>query len=336
LKAALIIFIAVIICVFTGCKSSLKDDSINTGKILLTVDFQPNQTLEYRFVSSRVTRIDWDPTKNTPTSTEITISEYPESMEMVVAYTPIQVDQYGLTTIKATCKSAKVTRSQSQGGRTSRKDAVESLRGESFTFTVGPTGKIEDYSQLEQLIRKTGTKAFREDQSQGKIKEPDMINDFIASQWFLWDSQSSLTNPSKGVSIGQTWKSKLSVPTSMLLRRARDVTYKLDEIRKSDKGRLAVIRSSYENTETVPRGWPIPYSGRFQLSGPLGFLWMFSKGFKVLDLQGQGEELFNIDAGRIEQYRQEYSVLLEALSTPLPGARPRVTIEQKLTMQLIE
>jgi len=63
---------------------------------------------------------------------------------------------------------------------------------------------------------------------------------------------------------------------------------------------------------------------------------MFSKGFKVLDLQGQGEELFNIDAGRIEQYSQEYSVLLEALSAPLPGARPRVTIEQKLSMQLIE
>jgi len=340
LKAALITSTVVIICVFTGCKSSLKEDSINTGKILLTVDFQPSQTLEYRFVSSRVTRIDWDPTKNTPTSTETPPSagrgEYPESMEMVVAYTPIQVDQYGLTTIKATCKSVKVTRSQSQGGRTSRKDAVESLRGESFTFTVGPTGKIEDYSQLERLIRKTGTKAFREDQSQGRIKEPEMINDFIASQWFLWDSQSSLVNPSKGVSIGQTWKSKLFVPTSMLLRRAREVTYKLDEIRNSDKGRLALIRSSYENTETVPRSWPIPYSGRFQLSGPLGFLWMFSKGFKVLDLQGQGEELFNIDAGRIEQYSQEYQVLLEALSTPLPGARPRVTIEQKLTMQLIE
>jgi hypothetical protein len=336
LKAALIIFTAVIICVFTGCKSSLRENSINTGKILLTVDFQPSQTLEYRFVSSRVTRINWDPTKSTSKSTGTTISEYPESMEMVVAYTPIQVDRYGLTTIKATCKSVKVTRNQSQGGRISRKDAVESLRGESFVFTVGPTGKIEDYSQLERLIQKTGTKAFREDQNQGRIKEPDMINDFIASQWFLWDSQSSLANPSKGVSIGQTWKSKLSVPNSMLLRRARDVTYKLDEIRNSDKGRLAVIRSSYENAETVPRGWPIPYSGRFQLSGPLGFLWMFSKGFEVLDLQGQGEELFNIDAGRIEQYSQEYSVLLEALSTPLPGARPKVTIEQKLTMQLIE
>lgn len=336
MKAALIIFNAVILIAFTGCKSSLREGSINTGKILLTVDFQPSQTLEYRFVSSRVTKINWDPTKNTSKSTGTTISEYPDSMEMVVAYTPIQVDQYGLTTIKATCKSVKVTRSQGPSGRAGRKDAVESLRGESFTFTVGPTGKIEDYSQLEQLIQKTGTKAFREDESQGRIKEPDMINDFIASQWFLWDSQSSLVNPSKGISIGQTWKSKLSVPTSMLLRRARDVTYKLDEIRQSDKGRLAVIRSSYENAETVPRGWPIPYSGRFQLSGPLGFLWMFSKGFKVLDLQGQGEELFNIDAGRIEQYSQEYSVLLEALSTPLPGARPRVTIEQKLTMQLIE
>ena len=121
----------------------------------------------------------------------------------------------------------------------------------------------------------------------------------------------------------------------MVLKGARDVTYKLHEIRRSKKERLAVILSSYEDAKSIPRSWPIPYSGRFQLSGPLGFLWMFSKGFKVLSLQGQGEELFNIDAGRTEQYNQEYQVLLEASSTPLPGAKPQVTIEQKLAMQLI-
>jgi len=349
LKSALIISVAVVLSVFAGCRRgarrerpiSKEKEPLSKEKVLLTVDFQRGQTLEYRFVSSRVTKIDWDPTKNASESGKSAASEYPESMEMVVAYTPVQVDPYGLTTVKATCKSVKVTRSRGSGGRAGpsgagRKDAVESLPGETFTLTVGPTGKIEDYSQLKQLIQEIGKKAFREDTRQGRIKEPDMIGDFTATQWFLWDSVSSVEDPARGVSVGQTWKSKLSVPTSMVLRGARDVTYRLDEIRLSEKGRLAVIHSSYEDAESVPRGWPIPYSGRFQLSGPLGFLWMFSKGFNVLRLQGQGEELFNMDAGRIEQYNQQYHLLLEASSTPLPGAKPQVTIDQRLAMQLIE
>jgi len=361
LKTALTITVAIVLSVSAGCrhaaqrKSSIgkEKEPLRQKKTLLTVDFQQDKTLEYRFVSDRVTIIDWDPIKSTSESAGSTVTEYPESMELVVAYTPIQVDPYGLTTIKATCKSVEVTRSISPGRirlRRSRKDAVESLQGESFIFTVGPTGKIEDYSQLEQLIQKIGKVAFRQDSRESRIKEPDMIEDFTSFQWFLWDSVSSVESPTKGISLGQTWKSKLSIPTSMLLRGARDVTYRLDEIRQSEglsaghlsvlseseKGPLAVIRSSYEDAKSVPRDWPIPHSGRFQLSGPLGFLWMFSKGFKVLSLDGQGEELFNIDAGRIEQYNQQYQVLLEAFSTPLPGAKPKVTIKQRLTMQLIE
>ena len=188
MKTVLIIFTGVILSIFAGCESNArKENSISTNKILLTVDFRQNQTLEYKFTSIRVTKIDWDPTKSSAESAGTTITEYPESMEMIVAYTPIQVDPYGLTTIKATCKSVKVTRSRGSGGRADRKDAIESLPDESFTFTVGPTGKIEDYSQLKQLIQKIGKEAFREDQSQGRIKEPDMIDDFIATQWFLWD-----------------------------------------------------------------------------------------------------------------------------------------------------
>jgi hypothetical protein len=342
LKTTLTIVTAIVLSILPGCGHNSRKESLirkeqeQLNKILLTVDFQKHQTLEYKFVSNRVTKIDWDPTKSASESAGSTTSEYPESMVMIVDYTPTLVDPYGLTTIKATCKLVEVTRSAGPGGRAGRKDAVESLQGETFTFTVGPTGKIEDYSQLEQLIQKIGKEAFRQDPREGGIKEPDMIEDFIACQWFLWDSVSSITGPAEGVEVGQTWKSKLSVPTSMVLRGARDVTYRLDEIRQAEKGSLAVICSSYEDAESIPRGWPIPYSGRFQLSGPLGFLWMFSKGFKVLSLQGQGEELFNIDVGRIEQCKQEYQVLLEAVSTPLPGAKPQVTIEQRLTMQLIE
>jgi len=135
------------------------------------------------------------------------------------------------------------------------------------------------------------------------------------------------------VSVGQTWKSKLSVPNPMVIRRARDVTYRLDEIRPTERGQFAVIRSSYSLAKSVPQTWPNPYlgSGRFEMSGRFGFF----RGYKVLDLQGRGEELFDIDAGRIEQYNQQYQMKLDS-SLPMIGANIRITIEQRLTMQLLE
>jgi hypothetical protein len=63
---------------------------------------------------------------------------------------------------------------------------------------------------------------------------------------------------------------------------------------------------------------------------------MFTRGFRVLSLQGQGEELFNIDAGRTEQYNQNYQLQLEASSGSVLGIKPRITIRQNLTMQLLE
>jgi len=182
------------------------------------------------------------------------------------------------------------------------------------------------------LIKQVGEKAFRPDTSKGRIKEPDMIGDFIATQWFLWDSISSIEKASKGVSPGQSWKSKLSVPTPMVMRQARDVTYRLQEIRQSDIGRLAVIASTYVKADSTPQSWPVPYTGRFQMSGKFGFL----GNYQLLDLQGGGEELFNITLGRTEQYTQHYELLLQA-SIPLGiGENPIIKIIQNLTMDLLE
>jgi len=331
-RTVLFIFTAAAIGVLAGCEPVAVDkDLLVEGKELFTVDFQQGQTLRYKFVSSRDINIDWEPTKKTSKKRskrdKDTTGKSSESMEMVVAYTPIEVDPYGLTTIKATCESVKVRRSKS-----SPKDAVESLPGKTFILSVGPTGRIEDYSQLEELIREIGKKAFRPDPDSRRIKEPDMICDFIVTQWFLWDSVSSIVKASEGVSVGQTWKSKLSVPGPMVMRKARDVTYTLTEIRETEKGRLAVIRSSYEKTDSIPDRWPPwPYIGRFRVSGTFGFL----KANKILDLQGKGEELFNIDAGRIEQYNQQYQVQLEAYIPMGIRAKPQVTIKQNLSMQLL-
>lgn len=353
MKTALTIFTALVLSILAGCNGTAGEKELAIKekrpavlekeppareeeppvweKKLLTVDFQKDQTLRYRFVSSRDIAVDWEPTKSQPKSDKVDKSS--ESMTMVVAYTPIETDPCGLTTIKATCESVKIRRSSRKNRRGASKDAVKNLSGKTFTFTVSPTGKIEDYSQLDKLIRQIGQKAFRPDTKRGKIKDPDMIGDFIATQWFLWDSISSREKADEEFSVGQTWTSKLSVPNPMVIRKARDVTYTIDEIRPTKKGRLAVIRSSYSPAKSFPRTWSNPYAGagRFQMSGMFGFL----RGYKLLDLQGQGEELFNIDAGRIQQYNQQYQMQLDA-SLPFGiSTKPRITVKQNLTMKIL-
>jgi hypothetical protein len=335
LKSAITYFTIIFLIVIAGCepKAEKKEPLTRLGeKKLITIDFKEGQTLQYRFVSHKDIEVDWDPTKSNSERSKSKVDNSSESMDMVVAYTPIEVNPYGLTTIKATCKSVKAERTSSGTGRAGMgKDAVEYLAGKSFTFTVAPTGKIEDYSQLENLIKEIGEKAFRPKSTQGRIKEPDMIGDFIATQWFLWDSVSSIEKPAEGVRVGQSWKSQLTIPTPMVTRQARDVTYTLDEIRQTEKGQLAVIHSSYSLAESVPTSWPVPYTGRFQMSGRFGFL----RGYKFLDLQGQGEELFNIDAGRTERYNQQYKVQVEASFPMGISSKPLITINQKLTMELL-
>lgn len=351
MKSGLALLVVVVgLSALAGCEPppqdsrfAIRNPNLKTpgqAKVLLTVDFQQGQTLQYKFLSSREIDLDWDPAKTASGSAKNTVNKFSESVEMIVAYTPVEVNPYGLTTIKATCKKVVATRSKGTGGRPPTKDAVESFAGKTYALTVGPTGRIEDYSELNKLIQEIGKEPFREDSKAGRVKEPDMIGDFVASQWFLWDSISSIEKPTEGVSIGQTWRSKLSVPTPMVMRKARDVTYRLSEIRQAGpersrgdgKGGLAVIQSSYCPADSVPNGWPIPYSGKFQMTGTFGFL----SGYQVMDLKGQGEELFNIELGRIEQSNQQYQMQLAA-SLPLPiGPGPRITIKQKLSMQLLE
>lgn len=339
MKTALIIFTALVLCILAGCDGAAEKKEPLTGKIeplkkgneLLTIDFKKDQSLRYRFVSSRDIAVDWDPAKSNSKPGQSSADKSTESMEMVVVYTPIDIDPYGLTTIKATCESVKTTRSKSASRRVARSDAVETLPGKTFTLTVNPAGKVEDNSKLNELIKQLGQEAFRKNSRMGRVKEPDMIADFIATQWYLWDSVSSIEKPIEGVSVGQSWSSKLSVPTPMVMRKARDVTYTLGEIRPSAKGRLAVIGSTYTISDSVPADWPIPYTGSFQMSGTFGFF----RGYTILSLAGKGQELFNLDAGRIEQYNQQYQMQMDAaLPGPL-GPSPRITIKQKITMQIL-
>ncbi len=341
MKTALKILTALVLCILAGCDGAAEKEKKETltgtikplqkGKELLTVDFKKDQSLRYKFVSSRDIAVDWNPAKSNAKPGQSSVDKFTELFEMVVTYTPINIDPYGLTTIKATCESVKAIRTKSTGRSPSQRDAVEILPGKTFTLTVNSAGKVEDKSTLDALIKQLGQKAFRPNSRMGRVKEQDMIADFICSQWFLWDSVSSIEKPAEGVSVGQSWSSKLSVPTPMVMRKARDVTYTLDEIRPSPKGRLAVIGSTYTLSDSVPADWPIPYTGSFQMPGTFGFL----RGYKVLSLAGKGQELFNLDAGRTEQYNQQYDMKLSAALLLNLGPSPHITIKQKITMQLI-
>jgi hypothetical protein len=282
---------------------------------VLTVDFQQDQVLRYRFVSSRKTIMNWTGgSEDRGKAGGDSPVEVSERVEMIVAYEPVKVDPFGLTTIKAKVES-------------------KSLSGKSFVFTIGPNGKIADNSQLEAVIKQAGEKAFRPHSRHGRIKEPDMIGDFMASQWFLWDSVSSIENPADGVSPGQSWKSQLSLPLPVVMREARDVEYTLSEIRESETGRVAVIGGTFSHAESITANWPNPYPpGSFQVSETFGLL----RRFEVIDFQGKGEELFNIDKGLVEQYNHSHRMkIAAALMLPLPGANPQLTINQKLSMKLL-
>ena len=335
LKAGYAMVVAAVLTLSGGCgttgntskKTAVRPTVVANKPVLFTVDFQPGQTLRYKFGSSRRITIDWDPRAASGANK---VQEQLEQFEMVVAYTPVEVDPYGISTIRAVCESAKATRAGGAGRRMSGPDAVESAQGRTFTIKVDPRGRITDDSELKSLIQEMGQKAFRGGDERRRIKEPDMIGDFVAGQWFLWDPVSSIEQPAAGVSIGRTWQSQLSVPTPMVMRRARDVTYRLEEVRRTDNGRVAVIKSTYTLAKTVPTSWPIPYSGRFQMSGTFGFL----GSYEVSGLAGEGQELFNIDAGRSENYQQRYTVEMDASLPPLGiQASPHIRLEQTLTME---
>ena len=322
-----IIVVALIAGIIGGCTSAP-----SPRKTLLTVDFKPGQTLKYKFVSSRNMTVDWGAMRGgDPTKTKINKSS--ESLEMVVSYTPVEVDPYGVSTIRADCESAKAKRTSESARQQNWQEAAETFAGKSWTFTVDARGKIVDGSGFRDALLQAGQRAFRADRSKGLIKDPDMLFDVIATQWFLWDSVSSISNPTKGVAVGDKWKSVLAVPATMVLFAARDVNYTLSEIRVQDaNNRIAVIDSSYSLRWPNPPEWPVPYTEAFQMSGIFGFL----RGYKTQDLQGHGQELFNIDAGRTERYSQNYTIHASAsMPMGIGGVNPQITIDQSMTMELL-
>ena len=318
------IFLFIFLCGCTEPGSESLKPAVKAGAVFLTVDFERSQKLVYKFVSSRdIEVLLEDPRGPEKSST----SKYSESIEMVYSYNPVKVSEYSMSIIEAKCESVKVKRSYSAGRGV---EAAKKSAGRSFTFEVSPSGKIESHDEFTGLLKELGESAFRTNQQGDRIKDPDMLSDITATQWFLWDSVSSIPRPLEGVVVGERWDSRLSIPTPVVTNEVRDVEYSLGEIRQTEEGSIAVIDSSYGFSGGVP-SWPLPYSGRFQQAGPLG---IYIRQ-KITDLKGSGQELFNIDKGRTEKYEQNYEVNMTA-SLMIPIVHPKIKIKQKITMELVD
>lgn len=309
-----------------------KSGNFNKGRLLLSVDFEPNVPLKYNFVCERQITLDLDPSgklskggKNDGSVQNIT-----EKLEMEMVYKPVEIAPYGYSTIEAMCNSVKVTRT-SRGQ--DRSDAVESAAGRSFTLKITPTGKIVDYSSLEKLAAELGEKAFGGNSGKGRIKGQDMIMDFVATQWYIWDSVASIKNPSKGIKNGQKWNSQLLAPMPFVLKTGRDVEYKFTNVVDANGVSLAEITSSYKLSKTPPAA-PLPYSGSFHMRGTFGFL----RDYRVLSIEGSGWQLYDVEKGLIKSDTQQYKAKAVASIFGLGGGaiEPSIEINQTITMTLVE
>lgn len=311
---------------------SIKSSNFHKGKLLLSVDFEPNVPLKYNFVCERQITLDLDPSGGSSKGgkNDGGVQNITEKLEMEMVYKPVEIAPYGYSIIEATCNSVKVTRA-SRGQ--DRSDAVESAAGKSFTLKITPTGKIVDYSSLEKLIAELGEKAFAGNSGKGRIKGQDMIMDFIATQWYIWDSVASIKNPSKGLKKDQKWNSQLLAPMPFVSRTGRDVEYKFTDVADSNGVSLAEITSSYKLSKSMPTA-PFPYTGSFHMRGTFGFL----RDYRVQSIEGSGRQLYDIEKGLIKSDTQQYKVKAVASIFGLgSGAiEPSIEINQTITMTLAQ
>jgi len=321
IKLFLTIFAVVL---FAGCQE-------DSQRELLLVDFKEDVPLRYKFVSERDIKINVDtpskPDKNTS-------HDMSERLELVIEYRPVDVNPFGLTTIEATCASAEVSRKSFTVKGQPPADAVESFVGRSFRFKVSPTGKITEHSQMDKVISEVGEKAFAtKTDRQGRIKNPDMMMDFIALVWHFWDSV-ALIKSHEGAAVGHSWQTEQLVPLPVGIPAGRETTYTLSEILDTPQGRKAKITSSYALSEPIREGFPRPYTGGYRLKGSL---FAVLTNYKFTHLQGGGEQLFNIDTGTLERDQQQYQVKMDAsFILPLGDSVPRVTVNQKFLTELVK
>jgi hypothetical protein len=314
-----------------GCAPSVGRVSAPADN-LLVVNFEKARPLRYRMVSERKTLIDLMGSAAAQRQQSQTMTE---RLELVMVYTPVEVDPFGLTKLNVTCESAVVSRT-SFSGRKEESDAMESLPQLSFTLTLTPTGLIEDLSDFERVIRELGDRAFATvSPTAGRVKNPDMINDFMAMQWCLWDAVASMDDPAGGLRPGKTWTTRqmLPWPAPLPTPPTRATTFTLDRIAEDEQGTRAHITAAYAMADKPIEDAPRAYEGSFQMRGLFGFL----RGYQFTQITGTGEQVFDVDAGVLEKDHQHYTLDVTAdFALPLGDSKPVLNVDQTLSIELLK
>lgn len=303
------------------------------GANLLVVNFEEGKTLRYRMNASRNVAIEL----NGAGGKQGQPQKMSESVEMVMAYKPVKVDPFGLTKLECVCESVAVKRASfASKSAAAAGDALENLKGKPFILEMSPTGKIQDFSGLELLLRQVAETAFDTSRKDARVKNPDMIYDFVAMQWYLWDSIASVPNPLDGVKPGMQWTNTQVVawPVPLPNTPCRVTTFTLDSIRQEDEEtQMAMINSSYQLSEKTLTGFPKTYEGSFQLRGLFGFL----RNYQFKSLDGSGQVVFNLSTGQVESDTQKYTLVSTAsFLLPLGDSVPSVIVEQTIDIQRLE
>ena len=315
-----------ILSVLAGCQPG-------AARQYLVVDFEPGTDLKYRFISERQTSLTISQAKTATKKSKSKPLKMTEKMELVIAYKATAADEYGRTTVVGTCQSAKVTRRGTLVKNPAR-DAVEGLAGKTFSFTVLANGQIEDQSGLDKVVKEIGQKAFGAQRDGKNVKNLDMISDFIAMQWYLWDSVGMIRNPHKGVKLGQTWTAKQMIPMPIPRPTAKDTTYTLTETKDSDSGSVAVIDSTFQRSDEPVKNLPDPYDGQTYM---LKEIFVFLRGYRLTSFTGSGRQIFNIDRGVIENDTQQHTMDFDvSFLLPLGDSVPKLKIDQKMKIELLE
>lgn len=311
---------------FAGCQKSAQQDN------LLLVSFEEGVPLKYRMQSERSIRLELSSggtIQKTQSKTAV------ESLELIMIYTPVEVDPFGLSTIEVVCESATVRRTGFSGTQTAR-DIMETLAGKSFILKLTPTGQIADASDLERVAKELGNASFSSSRQGKRIKDPDMISDFLAMQQFLWDAGATISNQ-LDLQVQDTWQAQqiIAWPTPRYPPPSRTTTYTLDEIiEEPEQPRKAHITSTYTMSKTPIETYVRPYEeGRFQTRGIFGFL----RNYRFKQIDGAGSQIFNMDDGLVESDQQKYQLHVEAgFMLPLGDSVPLLTVDQKFLIERIE
>ncbi|AQQ70647.1 hypothetical protein SMSP2_01002 [Limihaloglobus sulfuriphilus] len=326
-----IIFIAagLILAVLAGCS-----EPYSTPNKVMGLNFEMNKPLKYRFVSSRNVDLTLSDQKQKDTK------EMTEQLEMVISYTPIEEDIYGDITVKAVCESSKVTKGSFSGSRQPGKDITESLAGREWTFKVNSLGQIRNFKGLNKLVEELGAATITK-QATRNVKDPDMIWDFVNTQWFIWDPIAGQADAGKDITPGATWKSTQIIPFAKLVPAERRIHYtyaqadeEADNIKISGVIEKLPVKFD-DNKQPMPEvtTLPKPYKVPHQMRGMFGFL----TNYRVDSLQGSLEAVYDAQSAVLRSCRQEYDMKMTAsFMLPLGDSVPKLDVKQIIKMELIE